>query len=271
MKRFDRKFGTDFLSELPTTPAVYLYKDEAGTVIYVGKAMNIRRRLASYRNASRRKVHRKMRMLVEEASGLEVRLQESDREARRVENHLIRELRPRFNVEGAYEFLYPAIGIVRTELHTLLCFTTSPDAWDAYGFRWYGTFRSRHRAKDAFDTLVDVLSLLAHRERSAALGERPDVKGSRLAGLRQLDPRLLAAVEDWLRGHSTEGLSTLSRALIEKPRARREAEQVQAWLHTLRSFHETDLAKLNDALRRTGREGHYVPQNERDTLFIDAD
>ena len=58
MRRFDRKFGADFLRELPEAPAVYLFKDEAGGVLYAGKAKNIRRRLAGYRNASRRKAHR---------------------------------------------------------------------------------------------------------------------------------------------------------------------------------------------------------------------
>lgn len=269
-KRFDRKFGAELLSELPTTPAVYLYKDENGQVLYVGKAKNIRRRLASYRNASRRKAHRKMRMIVREASSLEVRLQDSEGAALRLENELIRALAPPFNVEGAYAFLYPAIGLARTERHSLFCFTTSTEAWDRHGFRWYGSFRSRLRAKHAFDSLVDLLSLLGHRERSAALGEQPDVRGSRLVGLRQLDPRLFAAVEDWLSGRSTEGLSTLARALIDKPRARREAAEVQACLHTLRSFHDSDLVKLHDALRRAGRSGHFVSQDERDALFIDA-
>jgi len=45
MKRFDRKFGADFLKGLPQTPAVYLFKDETGKVLYTGKAKNIRRRL----------------------------------------------------------------------------------------------------------------------------------------------------------------------------------------------------------------------------------
>ena len=45
LRRFDRKFGADLLRELPERPAVYLFKDEAGEVLYAGKAKNIRRRL----------------------------------------------------------------------------------------------------------------------------------------------------------------------------------------------------------------------------------
>ena len=81
MRRFDRKFGKDLLRELPEAPAVYLFKDEAGGVLYVGKAKNVRRRLAQYRNASRRKAHRKMRELVRVAHALEVRLEGSEADA----------------------------------------------------------------------------------------------------------------------------------------------------------------------------------------------
>ena len=110
MRRFDRKFGADLVRELPESPAVYLFKDEAGQVLYAGKARNIRRRLASYRTAGRRKAHRKMRSLVREAHSVEVRLQASERDALLAENELIRSLRPRYNVDGAFDFLYPAIG-----------------------------------------------------------------------------------------------------------------------------------------------------------------
>jgi hypothetical protein len=78
-KQFDRKFGADLLRDLPAEPAVYLFKAEDGTVLYAGKAKNIRRRLASYRNATRRKAHRKMRTLVRRASSLEVRVQVCNR------------------------------------------------------------------------------------------------------------------------------------------------------------------------------------------------
>ena len=154
MRRFDRKFGVDFLRELPETPGVYLFKDEAGAVLYAGKARNLRRRLAGYRNASRRKAHRKMRTLVREAHSLEVRLQQSEADALLLENELIRTLRPPYNVDGAYDFLYPSIGTGRHEGRLLLCFTSRPESFDRLPLRWHGCFRSRLRALDAFLFLV---------------------------------------------------------------------------------------------------------------------
>ena len=105
MKAFDEKFGVDFVAELPTTPGVYLFKDDEGKVIYVGKAKNLRRRLASYRNASRKKAHKKMRAIVRKASSVEIRQVDTNADALVLENELIRTLRPKLNIEGKYDFL----------------------------------------------------------------------------------------------------------------------------------------------------------------------
>src|SRR4029453_2100234 len=102
LRLFDGKFGSDRLRELPRQPGVYLFLDAKGRVLYAGKAKDLRRRLAGYRNASRRKAHRKMRTLVRLAASLEVRPQESETQALLLENQLIRTLRPPYNVDGAY-------------------------------------------------------------------------------------------------------------------------------------------------------------------------
>jgi excinuclease UvrABC nuclease subunit len=211
-----------------------------------------------------------MRLLVREAETLEVRIQPSEQEALAVENELIRTLDPPYNVEGKYSFLYPAIGVARADRHTLFCFTTNTDAWSEYAFRWFGTFRSRVRAKEAFDALVDLVALLGHLERTSALGSIPNAKGSRLAGVRQLSAELVEAIEDLLSGASRDGLIRLTTALLEKPRARREAADVQQRIDVLDEFYRSDLQKLNAALRRSGRRGNFVSQDERDTLFIRA-
>src|SRR5215510_14757972 len=138
---FDRKFGAELLRELPREPGVYLFRDAEGRVLYAGKARDLRRRLAGYRNASRRKAHRKMRTLVREAASLEVRPQKSEKRALLLENELIRTLRPRYNVDGAYAFLYPALGVGRDAGRVLLAFTSPPDACSQLDLRWHGCFR----------------------------------------------------------------------------------------------------------------------------------
>ena len=266
--QFDRKFGADWLRELPSAPGVYLFRGPQGEVLYAGKAKNVRRRLQGYRNATRRKAHRKMRALVREASSIEVRLQPSEREALLVENELIRTLRPRYNVDGAFSFLYPAIGIGRREHQALLAFTTSPDAWRELDLRWHGSFRSRRRALEAFDALVGLLAFLAHPEPRSRLPRVPRRRGSRLAAFRQLDPDLFERIGQLLSGESPGAVEELSLRLLEKASARHEAERVEADLRCVAAFYRSDLAKLRDALLAAGRGDRFVPQGERDALFL---
>ena len=270
VRRFDRKFGADFLRELPEAPGVYLFKDEAGGVLYAGKAKNLRRRLAGYRNASRRKAHRKMRTLVREAHSLEVRLQASEGAALLLENELIRTLRPPYNVDGAFDFLYPAIGTGRHDGRLLLCFTTRPDAYDTLALRWHGTFRPRLRAREAFDALVELLMRIGHAEPSSRLPRAPRLRGSRLVALRRLPPELLGASRSFLDGDSDALLAQLFTQLLESRQARREAAEVEAALRCLEAFHRHDVARLRAARLATGRADRFVPQAERDALFIQA-
>ena len=247
---------------------MYLFRDEDGEVLYAGKAKNIRRRLQSYRNASRRKAHRKMRTLVRESTVLEVRLQPSERDALLAENELIRTLRPPYNVDGAYTFLYPALGVGVLHHQTLLCFSTRIAGYSGLGLRWYGTFRSRHRTRDAFDALVALLGMLGHREPRSRLPDLPAVRGSQLVGFRRIE-ELAPTIERLLAGESSAVLSELATRLLEKASARQDASQVGEDLRRLDAFFQGDACKLRSVLRAAGRPGGFADQDERDALFIE--
>ena len=270
IRLFDRKFGREFVQGLPHTPGVYLFRDEAERVLYVGKAKDLRRRLSTYRNAGRRKAHRKMQIIMRKSATVEIREADSERAALLLENELIRTLRPKLNVDGAFSFLYPAIGLRQDREHLLLCITTDVDAWEGRGFRWFGSFRSRPRTLEAYDALVDILSRLGHREPRSHLPELPRVRGSRLVGLRRLGDEVVSDLDAFLAGESRDGLGALAVRLLEKPRARRESGDVQTALACLSAFWDSDLSRLREAIARTGRPPGFVPQAERDALFIES-
>jgi excinuclease ABC subunit C len=269
VRLFDRKFGADRLGELPREPGVYLFLDAAGQVLYVGKAKDLRRRLTAYRLASRRKAHRKMRTLIRVATTLEVRPQPSETQALLLENQLIRTLRPSYNVDGAYAFLYPSLGVGCHEGRVLLAFTSAPEAWSDLDLRWHGCFRSRLRARAAFDALVALFARLGHLEPASRLPAVRLRRGARLEAFRRLPPQLLAAADAFLSGDSTELLPLLFDRLLETSRALREAADVEADLRTLDEFARSDVAPLHRVLQTMGRSG-CVPGDERDALFIAA-
>ncbi len=265
---FDQKFGEGLLATVGTGPGVYRYANAEGVVIYVGKAKNLRRRLASYRNAGRKKTHRKMRRVVKAAASLSYEHVATEEAALLLENALILELKPALNIDGAFTFLYPAIGVGRTDKHSLLCFTTQPEEYVTHGLSWYGTFRSRPRAKLAFDALVELLSLIGHKEKRTALPAHSTRRGSRFVGFRQLPPELAESLPSFFAGVDGAFLGALSRALLSKPRARQEASDVQEKLTALKYFFDRDAVRLRDALRNLGRPGTFVSRTERDALFI---
>ena len=101
--------GKAFASRLPTRPGVYLMRDIESTVLYVGKARNLRKRVASYFDA-RPKVERIMRM-VARVSNVEVSLTRTEGEALLLENEWIKSLKPRYNILLRDDKSYPWIAM----------------------------------------------------------------------------------------------------------------------------------------------------------------
>src|ERR1700740_3435091 len=87
------------LSALPHRPGIYLMKDRFGTVIYVGKARDLRKRVSTYFYPSRRMGwDLKFNALVEAVHDLDTYIVRSEPEALLLEGKLIKEYQPRYNV-----------------------------------------------------------------------------------------------------------------------------------------------------------------------------
>jgi excinuclease ABC subunit C len=100
------------VSSLPTKPGVYLWKDAAGTVLYVGKAKNLRNRVRSYLSEDKL-AEAKTGTLVSEAADVEYILVDNEKEALALENNLIKQFKPRFNVLLRDDKTYPYIKLTR--------------------------------------------------------------------------------------------------------------------------------------------------------------
>src|SRR5580704_9257892 len=98
------------VAALPLLPGVYLYKDQYGTVIYVGKAKNLRARVRSYFNEDRL-ADVKTGTLISEARDLDYIAVANDKEALALENNLIKQWQPRFNILLRDDKTYPYIKL----------------------------------------------------------------------------------------------------------------------------------------------------------------
>src|SRR6266850_754530 len=107
---------------LPETPGVYLFKDAGGTVLYVGKARNLRSRVRSYFLESRW-ADAKTGSLAREIAGLETILVGNEREALALEHNLIKQYRPKFNVVLRDDKTYPYIRFTAAEKYPRVYFT----------------------------------------------------------------------------------------------------------------------------------------------------
>lgn len=107
---------------LPETPGVYLFKDAGGTVLYVGKARNLRSRVRSYFLESRW-IDAKTGSLAREIADLETILVGNEREALALEHNLIKQYRPKFNVMLRDDKTYPYIKFTAAEKYPRVYFT----------------------------------------------------------------------------------------------------------------------------------------------------
>ena len=262
---FDKKFGPEIIGEIPAVPAVYFFYNALSELIYIGKAKNLRRRLSQYRNAKRRKKHYKMRMIVSEAARLEFRSCESDAEASLLEAELIQEKRPKWNVAGAFSFMYPMIGVRREAGHWSLCLTTSPLAFE--GWEFFGAFRSRHVTGAAFFSLIRLLKYVAHPSRDRKL---PVPKYSYVFHFRQLPETWDPLWKHFFKGESAEAMEQLVLGLVENAGARKAPAKIQKHLNDLKRLWRMEIQPLRRACSVAGYADYPVRQVDRDTLFVRA-
>jgi excinuclease ABC subunit C len=115
MNQLDQK-----IARLPTNSGVYLFKDKKGTILYVGKAGNIKHRVSSYFQRVGEKDVKTLAML-EKVAEIDTIVTDTEKEAFILENNLIKEHRPRYNVKLRDDKNYPCLRLTLEEEFPTLC------------------------------------------------------------------------------------------------------------------------------------------------------
>ena len=100
----------NFLNNLPESPGVYKFFDGLHIPIYIGKAKNIKKRVSSYFQSSRDSF-KKVKKLIDYSKFIEITLTNNELEALLLEQHLIKECRPKYNVQFKDDKGYPLIKL----------------------------------------------------------------------------------------------------------------------------------------------------------------
>ena len=137
------------VKSFPTTPGVYLMKDAAGVVLYVGKAKNLRNRAAHYFSKAALEDRRTADLvpLIADVDFLEA---ESEVDALLLEARLVKDIQPRFNVDLKDDKTFPYLQIRVREDFPRVEFTRTPRR---RGVRLYGPFTSAKSLKHAMNLL----------------------------------------------------------------------------------------------------------------------
>ena len=138
--------------QFPHTPGVYLMKDEAGRVIYVGKAKDLRNRAGSYFLKGAAEDPRTAR-LVREIRDIDYLEAESEVDALLLEARLIKDIQPKFNQDLKDDKTFPYLEIHTEEEFPYVAFTRQPKA---RGTKLYGPFASAAGLRGAIQVLQKV-------------------------------------------------------------------------------------------------------------------
>ncbi|BCI63870.1 uvrABC system protein C [Tannerella sp. CAG:118] len=143
----------NILALLPDTPGVYQYFDKEGKIIYVGKAKNLKRRVSSYFNKTHDSI--KTNVLVKNICDIKYIVVKSEEDALHLENSLIKEYKPRYNVLLKDDKTYPWITIKNE--HFPRIFLTRKIIKD--GSKYYGPYANVHIAKTVLELIRDLFPI----------------------------------------------------------------------------------------------------------------
>lgn len=141
------------LAVMPEKPGCYEYFDEKGTIIYVGKAKNLKRRVSSYFN--KQQDSNKTRVLVKQIRDIKYFVVDTEQDALLLENSLIKQYHPRYNVLLKDDKTYPSI-VVKNEYFPRI-YQTRNIVRD--GSRYYGPYPSVYTAKVMLQLVKELYPL----------------------------------------------------------------------------------------------------------------
>lgn len=159
----------NILKDIPLNPGVYIMKNVSGDIIYIGKAVSLKKRVSSYFSKSNHDI--KTKVLVKNIEDIEYIITDSEMEALLLENNLIKKHKPRFNIRLKDDKQYPYIAVTLSEKYPRVIYTreirNSKD-------RYFGPYTDSGAAKKTQKIINDLFKLkTCNKPLPLKKGERP--------------------------------------------------------------------------------------------------
>src|SRR5512136_835210 len=145
----------DSVTGFPAAPGVYLMRDVAGTILYVGKARDLRKRVRSYFSATR-DGRLQIPFLMERVATIDYLVTDTEKEALLLENTLIKEHRPRYNFNLRDDKTYFSIRLDMAEEFPRLSIVRKVPR---DGARYFGPYSSAASAREVLKELHKIFPL----------------------------------------------------------------------------------------------------------------
>ena len=144
------------LDQVPTLPGVYLWKDAAGEVIYVGKAKQLRARMRQYVNFQDDRM--KIPLLVEQIESFDYVVASSEHESLVLERNLINQYKPFFNADLKDDKSYPFIAVTENDVFPAIKYTREKHK---SGTRYFGPYTDSRAARELVDIARRIVPICA--------------------------------------------------------------------------------------------------------------